>query len=217
MSRNFRCIVFDMDGTLTDTNTLIFHSFNHVAEKYTGRRLSAEEIISFFGPPEEGAVEKMLGPERLQEAMPLYYAFYAGNHQQYASLHEGMREILDLLKKKDVSIGLFTGKGRRTTEISLEQFSIKDYFDVIMSGDDVAEYKPSGDGLRRIMAALDVAPGQCLMVGDAVADIVAARDAGVPVASVLWDSYGRDHVLKMDPDYVFHSVGEFSDWIAHNI
>ncbi|MCX6138193.1 MAG: HAD-IA family hydrolase [Ignavibacteriales bacterium] len=217
MSKGFRCVVFDMDGTLTDTNTLIFHSFNHVAEKFLGRRLSPEEIISFFGPPEEGAVENMLGAAHLPEAMTLYYAFYAERHNDYASLHDGMREVLDLLKKKGVRLGLFTGKGRRTTDISLEKLSIASYFDVIMSGDDVAEYKPSGDGLRRIMAQVSIQPEQTLMVGDAVGDIVAARDAGVPVASVLWDSYGKEEVLKMDSDFVFQSVDEFAEWIFQNI
>jgi phosphoglycolate phosphatase-like HAD superfamily hydrolase len=51
------------------------------------------------------------------------------------------------------------------------------------------------------------------MVGDAVADIKAAREAGVKVAAVLWDSYGKDKVLQMDVDYQFHSVKEFSDWL----
>jgi len=83
-----------------------------------------------------------------------------------------------------------------------------------MTGDDVAEYKPSGDGLRRIMQQLSVRPEETLMVGDAVSDIVAARDAGVSVASVLWDSYGKSDVLKMDPDFLFDTVDHFREWIA---
>jgi HAD superfamily hydrolase (TIGR01549 family) len=212
--RSFRCIVFDMDGTLTNTNTLIFHSFNHLAEEYLGKRLTPEEIIAYFGPPEEGAVENMLGAEHLSEAMKKYYAFYSDRHNEFATLHEGMRDVLEFLKQHGVACALFTGKGRRTTEISLEKFGIADLFDVVMTGDDVAEYKPSGDGLRRIMRQLSVRPDETLMVGDAVSDIVAARDAGVPVASVLWDSYGKSDVLKMDSDFLFDTVPHFREWIA---
>ena len=52
------------------------------------------------------------------------------------------------------------------------------------------------------------------MVGDAVGDIVAARDAGVAIASVLWDSYGKSDVLKMDSDFLFDTVPHFREWIA---
>jgi len=203
-----------MDGTLTNTNTLIFHSFNHLAEEYLGKHLTPEEIIAYFGPQEEGAVEKMLGADFLPEAMEKYYAFYSDKHDEFASLHEGMREVLEFLKLHSVARGLFTGKGRRATEISLEKFGIADLFDAIITGDDVAEYKPSGDGLRRIMQRLAVRPEETLMVGDAVGDIVAARDAGVAIASVLWDSYGKSDVLKMDSDFLFDTVPHFREWIA---
>ena len=212
--RSFRCVVFDMDGTLTNTNALIFHSFNHLAEEYLGKHLTPEEIIAFFGPPEEGAVEKMLGADFLPEAMKKYYAFYSDKHDEFASLHEGMREVLEFLKQHGIARGLFTGKGRQATEISLEKFGIADLFDAVITGDDVAEYKPSGDGLRRIMQRLAVRPEETLMVGDAVGDIVAARDAGVAIASVLWDSYGKRDVLKMDSDFLFDTVPHFREWIA---
>jgi phosphoglycolate phosphatase-like HAD superfamily hydrolase len=51
------------------------------------------------------------------------------------------------------------------------------------------------------------------MVGDSVSDIKAAHEAGVPVAAVLWDSYGKEKVLEMDVDARFHTVQEFSSWI----
>jgi len=51
--KKFEGIIFDIDGTLTSTNELIFASFNHVATKYLNKKLTNEEIISLFGPPED--------------------------------------------------------------------------------------------------------------------------------------------------------------------
>jgi len=51
--KKFEGIIFDIDGTLTSTNELIFASFNHVASKYLNKKLTNEEIISLFGPPED--------------------------------------------------------------------------------------------------------------------------------------------------------------------
>ena len=51
-----KCVIFDMDGTLTQTNRLIYDSFNEIAQRYQGRTYSAEAITAMFGPPEEGAL-----------------------------------------------------------------------------------------------------------------------------------------------------------------
>jgi HAD superfamily hydrolase (TIGR01549 family) len=202
-----------MDGTLTQTNQLIYDSFNHIAEKYIKKRLSQQEIIALFGPPEKEAVEKMIGSERIDAAMKEYYDFYHVRHNELASIFPGTKEILAFLRSKGVLIALFTGKGRRTTEITLEQFEISSYFDVTVTGDDVDEFKPSGDGIRKIMNKFSLHPGDVLMVGDAVADFRASRESGVAIASVLWDSYGKDEVLKLYPDFIFHEVRVFFDWL----
>lgn len=114
-------------------------------------------------------------------------------------------------------IALFTGKGRRTTEITLHQFGIEQYFDMVVTGDDVDHFKPSGDGIKKIMQRYSLQPGEVLMVGDAIADITAARECGVPIASVVWDSYGKEMVMKAKTDFLFHSVGEFRMWLEQTL
>lgn len=202
-----------MDGTLTQTNQLIYDSFNHVAEKYINKRLTPAEIVSYFGPPEKEAVEAMIGKRHLEKAMDEYYAFYRERHNELASLYPKVEEILQFLTLHSVAIGLFTGKGRRTTDISLEQFGIQKYFDITITGNDVDEYKPSGNGIRKIMKRFSLLPEEVLMVGDAVADVKAAREMNVDIASVLWDSYGKEEVLQLNSDYFFYTVDEFFSWI----
>ncbi len=209
----YKCIIFDMDGTLTQTNQLIFDSFNHIAEKYINKRVTPKEVISYFGPPEKEAVEAMIGPTHIETAMKEYYYFYHSNHNKLASLYPGIKDILHFLKEKKIIIGLFTGKGRRTTDITLEQFGIRKYFDITVTGDDVDEFKPSGDGIIKIMEKFSLHPAEVLMVGDAVADIKASQEAGVEIASVLWDSYGKNDVLQLQSDFIFHNVAEFFDWL----
>jgi len=212
-TRPLRCIIFDMDGTMTRTNLLIYESFNHIAEKYIGKRLSPQEIIALFGPPEEEAVRRMIGNSHLPEAMEEYYRYYEARHQELAGLHDGIPELLRFIKSMGLFIGIFTGKGKRTTEITLAKTGIAQYFDLIMSGDDVEHHKPSGDGIRKIMERLSLQPDEVLMVGDAVADIKAARECGVRMAAVVWDSYSKDSVVAAKAEHVFHTVDEFHRWL----
>lgn len=202
-----------MDGTLTQTNQLIYDSFNHVAGKYINKHLTPAEVIAFFGPPEKEAVENMIGSQNIEPAMVDYYRFYMNEHNNLAVVYPGIKELLQFLKAKNIIITLFTGKGRRTTDISLEKFGIAEYFQLTVTGDDVDEFKPSGNGIKKILEKFSLDPNDVLMVGDAVADFKASRETGVDIASVVWDSYGKDEVVRLLPDFIFHDVQEFFDWL----
>ncbi len=210
----FSCVIFDLDGTISRTNELIFASFNHVLQTYLGTVYTPEEIVAVFGPPEEIAIERLVGKERLAPAMDDFYRYYETHHDAMATIHDGIGELLARLDTAGVRLAIFTGKGRRTTLITLEKFGILRHFDLVVTGSDVMRHKPAGEGIEKALAAFGARPQETLMVGDAVADVRAARETGVAIASVLWDSYGKDDVLAMGVADVFHTVDEFARWIA---
>jgi HAD superfamily hydrolase (TIGR01509 family) len=208
-----KCVIFDMDGTLTQTNRLIFDSFNYIAMKYEGKKYNEREITAMFGPPEEGALLNIVGNENIRQAMTEYLEFYSQHHNTLARLYPGIKEVVSDLKNRGVHVALFTGKGIDTTTITLEKFGLTPYFDYVVTGSDVTNHKPSAEGIRKIMAHFALEPDDVLMVGDAVPDVKASHEAGVKIAAVLWDSYGKEKVLQMKTDYVFHDVREFSEWL----
>jgi len=214
---NLRCIIFDMDGTLTETNRLIFDSFNFIVQKYKGRTLPDHEITALFGPPEEGALVQIVGEDRLGRAMEEYLEYYRSNHRRLARLVPGMKEVLEDIRAKGRHTALFTGKGVHTTTITLQEFGLTGYFDFVVTGNDVQHHKPSAEGILKILRHFQVEAHEAVMVGDAVADVKAAREAGVPIAAVLWDSYGKERVLRMKTDFVFHNVHEFHDWLRKRL
>jgi pyrophosphatase PpaX len=208
-----KCVIFDMDGTLTQTNRLIFDSFNYIAQKYEGKRYTESEITAMFGPPEEGALINIVGRENIGQAMKEYLEFYSANHNTLAQLYPGIKEVVIDLKKRGVHVALFTGKGIDTTSITLDKFGLTPYFDYVVTGSDVTNHKPSAEGIRKIMNQFRLQADEVLMVGDGVPDVKASHEAGVKIAAVLWDSYGKEKVLQMKTDYVFHNVSEFSGWL----
>ena len=208
-----KCVVFDMDGTLTQTNQLIFDSFNYIAMKYEGKKYSEAEISAMFGPPEVGALVPIVGREKIHQAMTEYLAFYSEHHNELARLYPGILEIVAQLKQRGAHLAVFTGKGIETTTITMEKFGLKPYFDYVVTGSDVVNHKPSAEGIHKIVKHFGLSPGEVLMVGDSVGDVKASHEAGVKVAAVLWDSYSREKVLQMKTDYVFHDVAEFSEWL----
>lgn len=208
-------IIFDIDGTLTSTNELIFASFNHITEKYLGRKYSPDEIINLFGPTEDQILKDMCGAD-FELAKKEYYDFYSTNHHM-ADLYPGIKEILSSLKNKDTLLSIYTGKGRKAAVITLKQLQIHDYFDLIITGDDVKVHKPSAEGINLFLDKFFLKKDEVLMIGDSPADVKAAHAAGVKVASVLWDSYSKVKVLQLKSDYVFHSVEELKAFLEKNI
>ncbi|MFH0989326.1 MAG: HAD-IA family hydrolase [bacterium] len=215
--KNLKCLIFDMDGTLTQTNQLIFDSFNYIAGKYTGRTFSQSEIAAMFGPPEEGALLSIVSQKDIEAVMADYLSFYRSNHQRLARLYPGVKEILAYMKERGKILALFTGKGIHTTRITLEESGISEYFDLIVTGNDVVNHKPSAEGIYKVLSHFQLHPDEALMVGDSVSDIKASREAGVKVAAVVWDSYGKENVLAMKTDFLFHNVDEFFSFLKGNL
>ena len=84
---------------------------------------------------------------------------------------------------------------------------------MIISGDDVKNHKPDPEGINVFIQKHSFIPEEVLMIGDAPSDIIAANDAGVEIASVVWDSYAEEEVRKLNPKNLFHSVTELRDFI----
>ncbi|HTP12117.1 MAG TPA: HAD-IA family hydrolase [Bacteroidota bacterium] len=212
-----KCVIFDIDGTLSETGNLIFDSFNHIAERYRGRRYTEDEIIRMFGPPEDVALLNIVGPEAIDKAMGEYLQYYRAHHAERARLHPGMREVLDFLKRRRCKLAIFTGKGTQTTRITLEELGIAGFFDYVVTGNDVTNHKPSPEGIRKILTEFNLKPEEALMIGDGVGDVKASHEAGVRIGLVLWDSYAKQRVQDLRPDYVFRTVRELEEWVGTNL
>ena len=212
---NFEGIIFDIDGTLASTNELIHASFNHITSRYLGKTLTLNEVFALFGPTEDEILKDWFG-ENFSNAMEDYYKFYRDEHHM-AAAYPGIEEVLKIIKNKNIPIGIFTGKGRRTALITLEVLGIDKYFNLVISGDDVNKHKPSGEGITKFVNEFNLDKKKVLMIGDSVGDIKASREAGVKIASVVWDSYAKDEVLKSGSDFVFRSVEGLKKFLEKNL
>jgi HAD superfamily hydrolase (TIGR01549 family) len=213
--RNFDGIIFDVDGTLTSTNDLIFESFRYITNKYLNKSFTNEEIMALFGPPEDDIL-KSLDKDNYDAIRKDYYDYYTKNHYM-ADLYPGIKEILIHIKAKNVLLAVFTGKGKEATTITLKKLGIYDYFDIIITGDDVKNHKPSAEGIIKFIKRYNLNKERVLMIGDAPSDIKAAQSAGVKIASVVWDQYTKEEVKIMNSDFIFHKVEELNKFLIENI
>lgn len=213
----FNGYIFDLDGTLASTNKLIFASFNYVLKKYLNKEFSDEEIISLFGPTEDVILKKYFGYNYLNVRKD-YYDFYERYHDEMVIQYPELLEVIKKIKQKKIPLGIFTGKGNESTKITLKKINALKYFDMIISGDDVNNFKPHPEGINKFIQKFNLSNERVLMVGDAPSDIEAAKAAKVKIASVLWDSYSKDKILHENNfDFVFHTIEEFKVFINEQL
>lgn len=212
-----KAVLFDFDGTIADTLPLIFHSFREVFVKYNAKTHSDEEIIAMFGPPEKGIIESHIRPEQREAAFQHYLELYDSKHPELVKAYPDIVKALQLLKDNGLHLGVVTGKGRDSAEISLRHLELAQYFDVIITGDDVEKPKPDPEGLLKAMDRLHVLPSQTVYIGDSNGDIQAGKQAGVRTIGVNWLSVSQSEAFTEKPDDVFDNFRPFHTWILSQI
>ncbi len=199
-------VLFDLDGTLIDTNELIIASFTHTIEKYADRPYTREEIIDFIGPPLIDSFQKV-NPDLVEEMMATYREHNYAHHEQYVEAYPTVVETINELKQAGLKLGIVTTKLSDTAKLGLKITGMDQLFDVLIGLDDVENAKPHPEPILKAMNLLHANPMTTLMVGDNYHDIEAGHNAGVKTAGgVAWSLKGRKVLEKHDPDYMLEEM-----------
>lgn len=208
-------ILFDFDGTLADTLPVCFHSIRHVFKRYDGRRLNDDEIVAMFGPTEPDIIRlNLLNREAVDEAVEAFFACYDENHGELVKSDTRIVEMLQELKQKGYKIGVYTGKAKKSLELSLKHLGMEGMLDVEISGDDVEHAKPHPEGVLKAIRLLGADPDETLYVGDSNADIQAGKEAGVRVGGVHWFEVVQTRHFAVEPDVLFTSPGQLLEYVG---
>lgn len=197
-------VLFDLDGTVVDTNELITRSFEYTFEQY-GLTFSKEEILSFNGPPLIDTFTK-IDPNKAMEMMETYREHNTKYHDKYLTVYPNVKETLEALRARGKKLGIVTAKIRSGAIHSLETARLKSYFDIIVAVDDVTHSKPHPEPVIKAMNELGGVPRSTIMIGDNYHDIEAGKNAGVYTAGVAWSIKGRDFLESLNPTYMIEDM-----------
>lgn len=211
LAMDFRCLIFDVDGTLVSNTTLIIELYRELFWKYKQVRISPEEVIGMFGPPDERIIAEHL-PNNKDEAMQYLLEQYEQRHPESGYFS---RQELDSLREKGYLLAIFTGKGRLSLDITLRKLHLDDYFDFIVCGTDVSRSKPFPDGLLKIIDAMKIPKEKFLFIGDSPLDVTAARKAEIYVVGALWGSVEKRKLRALEPDYLFEEPAALLRWLKN--
>ena len=201
----YQAILFDLDGTLLNTNALIIHTFQYTLEKHLGIRAKPEELTPYFGEPLRVTLSRF-APKNVDELVATYRAYNALKHDELTTLFPHVQETLSQLHKMGIKLGVVTSKFKPSALKGLELFRLTSYFEVIIGLDDTPEHKPHPAPIEKALQELKVKASQTLMVGDSPMDLRCARNAGVDSALVSYSLLPPEVLAAEKPTYVLKDL-----------
>jgi pyrophosphatase PpaX len=205
MKSKINTILFDLDGTLIDTNELIISTYLHTLEKYFPGKYTRKAVLPFLGPTLHEVFGEM-DPDRVEEMVLDYRTYNLANHDRLVKEFVGVMETIETLKKKGYKLAIVTTKREDVAFKGLRLMKLDSFFDVMVAYDHVKKVKPDPEPIYLALEKLDSKPEEALMVGDNFHDVLAGKNAGTKTAGVAWTIKGRDYLAKYEPDYMLENM-----------
>ena len=211
----YKLIIFDFDGTLAITHKAIVYCFTKTFENYKIIPPTADTIIGTIGINLPNTF-KILHPAIEESAIPewveTYRSYYRTEGEKQVDLFPGTKQILQLVSKSGLSLGVFSNKQVSFVNLLLKKLIIHSFFDLILGDNGQIILKPNPAVFHSMIKPLfpELDNSQVLMVGDTAVDLLFAKNAGI---DVCWAAYGygdRAQCLALEPTFAIDDISELA-------
>ncbi|MFK7791792.1 MAG: phosphoglycolate phosphatase [Devosiaceae bacterium] len=203
-----RLCVFDLDGTLADTAPDLVAALNHVLVDEGLPMADFDQARGYVGHGARVLIERAhaahdieLDEDKVSELVDQFVGYYAQNIADGTVLFEHVLDAMDEMADNGWRFAICTNKQEGLSRILLDALDVTERFDAICGGDTFAERKPNGQHILKTIEAADGDPKRTVMIGDSPPDVLAAKDADVPVIAVSF-GYSQEPIGALDPDII---------------
>lgn len=186
--------VFDIDGTLMDSEAAALPSLQRAVRELTGREFPPEELRGLFGLSAEDTMAR-LGVGDVKAGRALWIRYIA-DYRHLMKLYDGIVPALEALKARGARLGIITSKFLDEYERDFPPMGISHLFDTVVTASDSADHKPKPGPMLAYLAKSGARPEQVVYIGDTSFDMDCGRGAGVAHALALWGRRGDDPAIE---------------------
>lgn len=215
--KNYDVILFDLDGTLTDSSPGIKNSIIYALKKYSIAVNDMSELDKFLGPPLHESFKEFYGfdDEKSMEATLFYREYFSTKGIFENEVYNGITELLKKLSKNGKKLIVATSKPQPFTDKIMEHFELSKYFEFIAGS--------NMDGTRSKKAdVIEFALNECrisdrssvVMVGDRKQDIIGAKAVGIDSIGVEYGYGSYDELNDAGADYIVKTVRELQSLLC---
>ena len=205
----YEAILFDLDGTLVDSNQLILETFRQtVGRHFPQKAKPTQQMVDYIGPPLKESFRDFTDDSVMIDTMiDTYRKVYQTIEFDYVRLFPNVIETLQTLQASHIPVAVVTTKFRESAWPSMHRFGIDKLTDVLIALDDVTHHKPHPQPIQKALKVLK--KRNAVMIGDNLSDIRAGKRAHIATAAVSW-SIHKDKLKQEKPD---HWIKDMTDVI----
>ncbi|SHF04237.1 HAD hydrolase-like protein [Alkalibacter saccharofermentans] len=199
----YKGIVFDLDGTIIDSETGIAKAFQK-ALATKGMTDSLENIKSLIGPPLSRTIITKYGFSEKEgaEAMKEHKKYYISKGLFESSIYEGVKELLETLMDKNIVMMIATNKPETYAVTQMEHYGLSKYFHSIVGNDIPQKRGTKKDFIMEAIESAGIRAEDAVMVGDRNIDLEAAKEIGMDTIGVLYGYGSKEEIEGCMPTHL---------------
>jgi 2-phosphoglycolate phosphatase/molybdopterin-guanine dinucleotide biosynthesis protein MobB len=213
-SPRFEAVVFDLDGTLIDSNAAIGTAINFARNAHDLPPLEAEAIRAAVGEGVERLLERTFPPQYPASVREIFERHYDEICCDQTTVLENVADTLAAVKGMGLRMAVCTNKPTRFSEKILRHAGLARWFAATVGPDLAGARKPDGRHLLATLERIGREPGESLYVGDMPIDVETARSAGTAIAAVTTGISSVPDLERAGPDHLLHSFSDLKALIA---
>jgi beta-phosphoglucomutase family hydrolase len=197
---HLEAVLWDMDGVIADTADYHYRAWQDVLGK-RGVDFSKADFMPLFGQRHDTIIKFALGNSLSPEELAAITEEKQKNYRRRVAANiipmPGAIELVKMLKEHGIKSAIASSAVPENIEIIIRGLGIEDYFQAIAHGTEVKEGKPSPQIFLLAAKKLEVKPGNCVVIEDAIAGVTAAKRAGMKCVAVT-NSHPKDSLKNAD-------------------
>ncbi|MBQ9135945.1 MAG: HAD family hydrolase [Lachnospiraceae bacterium] len=214
-----KAVVFDLDGTLTDTIASIKISADKAVGKYGFGPFSEEQYKYFVGDGAATLIERCLeaGGDKEQKYFEGAFKEYQKVFEEYCMYkvepYEGIRKLLAALKERGIRLAVLSNKPHERTKEVISTIFGDECFDVVRGQMDGVPKKPSPEGVFKILEELSLKAEDILYLGDTGTDMQTGKSAGAFTIGALWGFRQKEELIENGADAIIENPLQLLDYL----
>lgn len=181
-----KTILFDVDGTLIDTEQIILESLQDTLETELNLNIHDLDLKFALGIPGKVALKEFIHSEKDIDRIHAIWSQKLNDITDRALLFDQITELLEYLHSKNYTLGIVTSKVSSDMADELTRLDLEKYFDVVITADDTIKHKPHPEPILKAIDELNTHPKEAVYIGDSIYDYQCAQNSEVQFALAKW-------------------------------
>lgn len=214
--KNYKVVLFDLDGTLTDPKIGITKSVQHALQKAGVMVNDLDELEPFIGPPLQVSFQEIYGfnDTQITQAIRDYRERFTERGMFENKLYEDIPALLAHLKQQGYILTIATSKPTVFAEQILKYFQLESYFDLVVGSHLDGSRSAKGEIIAEVLQQLDSYPKeQFIMIGDRKYDLIGARENQIDAIGVTYGFGSLEELKNEEPIYIVDHVNDLLKYL----